>query len=129
MDENSLNLSELTEKIRSYLEASIPSLTWERQFNGTVIPATPTGTVSAASMEFVNTVKGADITVVTFSIYIVDPTEDDVEGKALKVRTALKENESLDGLIQSGEVSKIEFGAVTAKAGAALITYKAKLWL
>lgn len=129
MGENSLNLSELTEAIRSYLASSVTSLKWERHFTGAAIPAAPTGTVSAASMEFQNTVKGADITVVTFSIYIVDPTGDDVEGKALLVRAALKENETIDGLIQSGEVSKIEFGAVTAKAGAALITYKAKLWL
>ena len=130
MDEGRFNLSQLTEKIRSYLEECLPDLEWVRQFKGTVVPSVPTGTVAADSMEFENTAKGGDMAVVLFNIYLVDPTsENGVEEKAMEVREALIENDTLDGFIQMGNVAKIQFGAVMNKAGACLISYKAKLWL
>lgn len=130
MDESGFNLTELTELIRSYLASKLPSLAWEKHFKGAAIPNRITGTVSADSMEFSNTAKGADVAMITFHIYIIDPrTENRLEKIALDVRRAFKENDTLDDVIQSGMVEKIEFGAVTANAGACLITYKVKLWM
>ena len=89
-----------------------------------------TGTVSAGTMEFEETVKGADIAIVTFFIYLIDPSsENGVDDIAMKVRWYLMDNDTLDDTVQHGAISKMEFGAVTGKAGACLLTYKVKLWM
>lgn len=130
MDEGCFNLSELTEKVRSYLEECLPDMVWDKQYKGTTIPSVLTGTVSAGTMEFEDTVKGADIAVVTFFIYLIDPTsENGVDELAMKVRRFLMDNDTLDDTVQHGAISKMEFGAVTGKAGACLLTYKVKLWM
>lgn len=38
MDEGRFNLSKLTEKVRSYLEESLPRLTWVKEFKGGSYP-------------------------------------------------------------------------------------------
>lgn len=134
MDEGRFNLSKLTEKVRSYLEESLPRLTWVKEFKGAAIPNVPTGTVAAGEMEFVDTSKGADMAVVAFSIYLIDPSidpssENGVEDMAMDVREALTANDTLDDMIQHGAVTKMQFGAVTGRAEACLITYKAKVWM
>lgn len=130
MDENRFNLSELTEKVRSYLAESLPRLAWVKEFKGAAIPNVPTGTVAAGEMEFVDTSKGGDMAVVVFSIYLIDPaSEHGVEDMAMDVRAALVANDTLDDRIQHGSVTKMQFGAVTGRAGACLITYKAKVWM
>lgn len=130
MDEGRFNLSKLTEKVRSYLEESLPRLTWVKEFKGAAIPNVPTGTVAAGEMEFVDTSKGADMAVVAFSIYLIDlSSENGVENMAMDVRQALTANDTLDDMVQHGTVTKMQFGAVTGRAGACLITYKAKVWM
>lgn len=130
MDEGRFNLSELTETVREYLEGYIPAYRWVREFAGAAVPNTPTGTVSAGEMEFEGRDKGGNMATVLISIYLIDPTSEyGVEDTAMDVREALMENEDLGGTIQYGEVSKMEFGAVGGRAGACLITYKAKVWM
>ena len=48
---------------------------------------------------------------------------------AMDVRKALAANDTLGDMIQHGAVTKMQFGAVTGRAGACLITYKAKVWM
>ena len=130
MDEGRFNLSELTEKVRSYLEEYLPDMVWDKHYKGATIPNVLTGTVSAGTMEFEETVKGADIAIVTFFIYLIDPSsENGVDDIAMKVRRYLMDNDTLDDTVQHGAISKMEFGAVTGKAGACLLTYKVKLWM
>lgn len=130
MDEGRFNLSELTEKVRSYLEECLPDMVWDKHYKGATIPNVLTGTVSAGTMEFEETVKGADIAIVTFFIYLIDPSsENGVDDIAMKVRRYLMDNDTLDDTVQHGTISKMEFGAVTGKAGACLLTYKVKLWM
>lgn len=130
MDEGRFNLSELTEKVRSYLEECLPDMVWDKHYKGATIPNVLTGTVSAGTMEFEETVKGADIAIVTFFIYLIDPSsENGVDDIAMKVRWYLMDNDALDDTVQHGAISKMEFGAVTGKAGACLLTYKVKLWM
>ena len=130
MDEGRFNLSKLTEKVRSYLEEQLPELAWVKEFKGAAIPNVPTGTVAAGEMEFVDTSKGADMAVVAFSIYLIDPSSEyGVEDMAMDVRQALTANDTLDDMVQHGAVTKMQFGAVTGRAGACLITYKAKVWM
>lgn len=130
MDEGCFNLSELTEKVRSYLEECLPDMVWDKHYKGATIPNVLTGTVSAGTMEFEETVKGADIAIVTFFIYLIDPSsENGVDDIAMKVRQYLMDNDTLDDTVQHGVISKMEFGAVTGKAGACLLTYKVKLWM
>ena len=77
-----------------------------------------------------DTSKGADMAVVAFSIYLIDPSsENGVEDMAMDVREALTANDTLDDMVQHGAVTKMQFGAVTDRAGACLITYKAKVWM
>lgn len=130
MDEGRFNLSELTELVREYLELNISSYRWVREFAGAAVPSVPTGTVSAGSIEFTRRAKGDDLATVVISIYLIDPTSEyGVEDTAMQVREVLMEEGAFDGDIQSGEVSKMEFGAVNHRAGACLITYKAKVWM
>ena len=130
MDEGRFNLSELTELVRTYLEGYIPTYQWERDFVGAAVPSVPTGTVSAGEIEFTGRAKGEDLATVVISIYLIDPTSEyGVENTAMEVRDVLMIEDAFDGDIQSGEVSKMEFGAVNRKAGACLITYKVKVWI
>lgn len=130
MDEGRFNLSELTELVREYLELNISRYRWVREFAGAAVPSIPTGTVSAGAIEFTGKAKGDDLATVVFSIYLIDPTSEyGVEDTAMQVREVLMEEGAFDGDIQSGEISKMEFGAVNRRAGACLITYKAKVWM
>ena len=85
MDEGRFNLSKLTEKVRSYLQESLPRLAWVKEFKGAAIPNVPTGTVAAGEMEFVDTSKGADMAVVAFSIYLIDPSSENYWSKTLPI--------------------------------------------
>lgn len=126
-------LAKLSAAAVELLKAALPDYEWKEEMLGAGIPAVPTGTVSAAEINFREQTKIDDLADISFSVYLIVPDSSrSIEEDAMAARAAL-DHDDLGGGAMDSRVKQIIFGTAPGlpgrNAGAALISYEVEAYL